>query len=273
MDGGASQSYGSLLNDDWSSWEDKQPLIADAILGHAAAILVQRGRQNVAALLLVIARANRTVDSEDHRSCYLELEVLPQDRSSFTGEIINELKQLCIMISHRLDLGVDTAIDDVVVHELLPGVEPGWQDHLKDLLAGKRPTNQAQRVRMEGPKFTEDGLVFTNAGELAVYRALKQLQETLPAEETITVLPLPRGRALGHTWEPDVVVAYKGRAGVIEVDGPHHKGRRAMDGTRDHLLHDAGIAFVDRIPVEALDDPNELDAVLKRFLRRLGNSK
>ncbi|MEY9864189.1 hypothetical protein ABH935_009843 [Catenulispora sp. GAS73] len=269
----SSQSYGSLLSDESLEWEDKQLLIADAILGNAAAILVQRGRSNVAALLLSTVWASRTVDPEDQTFSYLEIHVAPQDRLSFTEEIIKELDDLCKGLSRRLDLGYYSEIDAVIVLESLPNIGPGWQEQLKEVLARGRPTNQAQRLRIEGSKFTEDGLVFTNAGELTVYRALKQLQQSLPAEETITVLPLPRGRALGHTWEPDVVVTYKGRAGVIEVDGPHHNGRRAMDSTRDHLLRDAGVAFVDRIPVEALDKPAELAAVLRRFLRRLSESR
>jgi hypothetical protein len=46
-----------------------------------------------------------------------------------------------------------------------------------------------------------------------------------------------------------------------------------MDITRDHLLRDAGIAFVDRVPVEALSDPIELEAVLRRFLKRLAETR
>ena len=46
-----------------------------------------------------------------------------------------------------------------------------------------------------------------------------------------------------------------------------------MDITRDHVLLDAGVAFVDRIPVEALADSADLVAHLRRFLRRLGEAK
>ena len=120
----------------------------------------------------------------------------------------------------------------------------------------------------------EDGLLFTNEGERTVYRALKKIQEKeFPHEESIGIYPLPRGRVPAHTWEPDILVTYKGRVGVLEVDGPSHNGRRALDRTRDHVLLDSGVAFVDRVPVEAIADPAELTATLKRFLRRLGDSR
>jgi hypothetical protein len=46
-----------------------------------------------------------------------------------------------------------------------------------------------------------------------------------------------------------------------------------MDMTRDSLWLDAGVAFVDRIPVEALSDPRELDSSLKKFLKRLSETR
>jgi hypothetical protein len=69
------------------------------------------------------------------------------------------------------------------------------------------------------------------------------------------------GRLPGKTWEPDVLVTYKKRAGVLESDDPHHNARRAMDKTRDNLWLDAGVAFV------------ELDASLRKFLKRLSETR
>ncbi|MFE2065930.1 hypothetical protein ACFXDH_26715 [Streptomyces sp. NPDC059467] len=73
--------------------------------------------------------------------------------------------------------------------------------------------------------------------------------------------------------EPDFLVTYKGRVGILEIDGTHHNARRALDVTRDHLMHDSGIAYVDRVPVEALENPTELGQVIDRFLRRLGEAR
>ncbi|WP_189309844.1 hypothetical protein [Streptomyces brasiliensis] len=120
----------------------------------------------------------------------------------------------------------------------------------------------------------EDNLAFTNEGEQRVYQLLKHRQESvLPVEETIAIFPLPNGRIAQRTWEPDFLVTYKGRAGTLEIDGPHHNARRALDVTREHLMRDSGIAYVDRVPVETLESRVELERVIDRFLRRLAEAR
>ncbi|WP_146044296.1 hypothetical protein [Amycolatopsis sp. BJA-103] len=162
----------------------------------------------------------------------------------------------------------------VEFREVFPEISYGWRSQLVEVLRGQRKTNQARVVREQAPRWFEDGLYFTNPGELQVYRKLKSLQEDFfPAGDTIAIFPLPRGRILGHTREPDFVVTYKGRTGVLEIDGPHHNVRRSHDTSSDHLYRDAGISFVDRVSVEALADPAELEEVLKRFLKRIRDSK
>ncbi|MGI5161970.1 hypothetical protein [Microbispora sp. CA-102843] len=198
------------------------------------------------------------------------LEVAPESQQLFTEEATDKLRAICIEVSQRRGYGVAW----MGIREIMPTVGPQWREQVRERLSGKRQTNQGRTVRLESSGLNEDNLAFTNSGELAVYRALKQMQEKdFPAEDTIAIFPLAGGRVPGHTWEPDVLVTYKGRVGVLEIDGPHHNGRRALDNSRDHLLRDAGIAFVDRVTVEALDNPNELYAVLRRFLRRLGDTK
>jgi hypothetical protein len=114
---------------------------------------------------------------------------------------------------------------------------------------------------------------FRDQAERAVYRALKRAQQSLPSHESLTVLPncaaLTR---IGSTWEPDFVVAYKGRVGVIEVDGASHQGRAAADQTRDRFFEDSGMAYVDRWPVEDTTDERALDTLVARFLLRLSAS-
>ncbi|MEU4517077.1 hypothetical protein AB0G05_46990, partial [Nonomuraea wenchangensis] len=121
------------------------------------------------------------------------------------------------------------------------------------------------------PLPTEDDLIFTNAGELRLYRALKRRQQAYDQTATIGIFPLPGMRIPGHTFEPDFLVTLKGRAGVIEIDGPQHRKRYAADKSKDYLLENAGIAFVSRIMPEDIDDPGELETFLDRFLRKLAD--
>ena len=46
-----------------------------------------------------------------------------------------------------------------------------------------------------------------------------------------------------------------------------------MDMSRDNLWLDAGVAFADRIPVETLSDPIELEGTLRKFLKRLAETR
>lgn len=76
-------------------------------------------------------------------------------------------------------------------------------------------------------------------------------------------------RTAQRTFWPDFLVTHRGRAGVIEVDGPHHHGRAAADQSRDRQLEDAGIVLVERIVVEDVTNETGLDLSIERFLSRL----
>ena len=264
------RTYDEMLEDPFlaDGWERRQ-LQGEAALGHAAVVLVRRGDQETARLLLDVIKV--AVEQDRDGEWDLWLEVAPEHRDQFSDEVAQKIREVCVEVSSRRGYGIDW----VCVREVLPEVGPQWREQLQQQLSGgKRPTNQARRVRTEPPRYVEDWLQFTNAGELTVYRALRQIQENdLLPEETIGIYPLAGGRVRSKTWEPDVLVTYKGRAGVLEVDGPTHNARRAMDISRDHVLLDSGVAFVDRVPVEALNDPSELTAILRRFLRRLGEAR
>ena len=86
---------------------------------------------------------------------------------------------------------------------------------------------------------------------------------------TLGILPGAGLRTLQHTFWPDFIVTHRGRVGAIEVDGPQHRNRAAADQSRDRQLEDAGVTFVERLPVEDLHDPDDLDRFIERFLARL----
>jgi hypothetical protein len=133
-------------------------------------------------------------------------------------------------------------------------VEGDWRADLQRRLAVK-PSNQARLVPAYVPFLYEDRMAFRSDPELSVYRAVRRAQASLPPHETIGILPNPCMRIAGNTWEPDNLVTYKNRVGVIEVDGPHHRQRWAADNTKDNLYEDAGVAYVQRITVEDTESP------------------
>lgn len=261
-----SKTYRELLDDPFLDSNDRIRLMADSTIAHAVTLLVQRNDRESAELILNVERFHTQYDDQGS-SWDIWLEVANENLAPFTDEWLERFREICQEVSTRLHYEYFY----IGLREILPDVGPSWRTQLNDQIrSSRRPTNQGRRVRLQPPRFAEDHLAFTNEGEHVVYSALRKIQENdLPREETIGIYPLAGGRIPGRTWEPDFLVTYRGRAGVLEIDGPHHNSRRALDVTRDHLLRDAGIAFVDRIPVEGLQDPAELNASLRRFLRRL----
>jgi hypothetical protein len=257
-----------LRNRDLSD-EQRDALVAETLVAYMSVLLARRGETAMANLMLQVERWSLVWDDEG-REKDLTLDVDPANKQHFAEVVVEHLKELCREVSNRFDLGVTW----VVVRETLPTVGPGWRELVHRELHGERPTNHARHLQPAPQRWLEDNLAFTNDGELRVYRLLKQRQESVLApEETIAIFPLPNGRIAQRTWEPDFLVTYKGRAGILEIDGPHHNARRALDLTREHLMHDSGIAYVDRVPVEALENKEELERVVDRFLRRLAEAR
>lgn len=261
------QTYDELLANDRLDYDVRAELRAEATISLAAHLLIGRGHDKIVGLLLDVERIGVDRRENDYDSDSLWLEVAPEHMAAFTEDVAQKIRDACDEIEKRKCYGMWFA----GAREILPEVGPGWQDNLRQLLGGK-PTNHARRIRNEPPRWVDDGLSFTNDGELKVYKTLKKIQATYPKDDTIGIFPLPAGKVPGRTWEPDVLVTYKKRAGVLEVDGPHHNARRAMDMSRDNLWLDAGVAFAHRIPVEALNDPLELEGTLRKFLKRLAET-
>ncbi|MGW2079600.1 hypothetical protein ACWCOW_22130 [Streptomyces sp. NPDC001939] len=115
----------------------------------------------------------------------------------------------------------------------------------------------------------EDQLHFTNRWELEVYQVLKKRQATLPDNETIGIMPLGGIRVRHRVLEPDLLTTYRGYAGVIEIDGPHHKGHAGIDHSRTRQLLHAGVKVVDRLNVQEVGPLSEVEKFVDDFLKQL----
>lgn len=62
------------------------------------------------------------------------------------------------------------------------------------------------------------------------------------------------------------------RVGIVQVDGPHHRGRYANEVSRRRVYLHSGIAEVDHLPVEDTENEDDLDEFVARFLKRLARS-
>ena len=266
---------------------------AERILAQTAALLAQRGDEQAIALLIDVqsVTTDSTIEVMRTERVFLPdidggiwgtetiyrleavLDVEEHLVPRFTGEICKRIAETLSYVAERN--GVENVVS-VRARPSLPEIDADWRTALGARLALDRPANQARRERIGGPHPVEDGLVFGSAGELRVYRALKRLQASFPQEDTISIAPLPGIRLRsGNTWSPDVLVLGRGRALIIETDGPHHRSPRRYvdDRNRDLQWQRCGVPVI-RLAVEDLQDGDALDTRLReeimRHLRRAG---
>ncbi|MEU6252404.1 hypothetical protein [Streptomyces sp. NPDC047043] len=245
----------------------------DEVIGAASVLMAQRGHAKAAALMLDVtsARIERHTTYEESMSHSYEREYqevileLEPHLIHNTGYHLKDIKSAF----ETVGAGCGRNIDDVFIREVIPRVGPNWREQLARELKGGHQTNQARKVRLEPRHPIEDGLHFTNEWEQRVYQVLKDHQARLPQNETIGIMPLGALRVPGHTFEPDFLITYRGRVGVIEVDGPHHKGRASADRSRDRLFKHAGVRDVDRLCVEDSTTKEEVEKFVTDFLKHL----
>lgn len=254
---------------------------ADRILAQTTALLAQRGDEQAVALLIDVRsmefvatddEARRVPDPWEHGTWthYYRAAVFDVEDhliARFTDQVRERIAATLSYVAERND---ETDVKYVRVRPALPEVDDQWRETYAARLSAERPSNQARRERGIAQYPTQDGLTFGSPEELRVYRALRRLQDRASQEDTIAIVPLPGTRLrAGHTWSPDFIVTGRGRAVVIEVDGPHHRApiRRADDGNRDLQWRRCGVPVV-RLPVEDLTEDAALDSRLSEELRR-----
>lgn len=253
--------------------EEAQRLRNDLVIGQAAQLLLDRELPNAAALMrdVQLLEFEFTDDGSSYgwmnsppAAVYAYLDVAPFVWRRFTEERVEETKGALNEIKSRENV----IVERVVVRHVLPKVGVDWREQFDQNLSAERPTNQGQRVRLES-RIQEDGLFLTNVEEHKVYVVLREMQERMPDNDTFGIAPLAGLHVPDHTYWPDFLITFKGRVGIIEVDGPHHNGRRAFDASRERLLLNAGVRHVGRIPVEDLKDKAEVEKWVRDFLRIL----
>ncbi|MEU3755085.1 hypothetical protein AB0H17_20295 [Streptomyces olivoreticuli] len=244
--------------------EDKLMLV----LAQTAHLLHEQGSNQAAALLLDVEGIELVPGNRfgDWQNAVL---IVPSYLvSRFTEEAINVIQPVFGHVASRHEV----EIGGVSAAPALPHVGENWRQALQHRLAQGTASNQAARTRSKntGTVLSKDGFVFDSREEMRVYDALKRSQTALPSDSSVSIFPLPMGRvATGGVWTPDFLVAVAGRVGIIEVDGPHHKGRLAADATRDRHWRNSGVVHIERILVEETSVDSEIDGLVGSFLKRL----
>ncbi|MGV9427851.1 hypothetical protein ACWDO7_26615 [Streptomyces sp. NPDC003656] len=246
---------------------ENAPLVGEWLLGTSAVLAHHQGDAPLAELIADVQSVDvKLWDTEWGREGYrvvlaVEPHLYPRYKEAELSAIVDLMRQV-LSASGKL-------VDEIDVRPTLPRLGPDWRKQVKNV-SGPKPSNQGRSPRHNVRHPVEDQLHFTNEWELGVYRVLKEMQATLPDSDTIGIAPLGGMRVRGRTFEPDLLITYRGHAGVIEIDGPHHKGRAASDHSRDRLLRNAGIKYIDRLHVEEVESLTEVKKFVKDFLLQLG---
>lgn len=244
------------------------PGSAEQVVARAAMLLSGREDFESAALLAQVDAAvyefidgwvtDSTNWSSQARALVLDVPdaLLPD----FTRLVLERISAVALDLTQRAH---EDAVVEVRVRPTLAPVVPDW----RQAVGTTSRSNQAPTERrLGGPE--QDGLVFANAWELAIYRALVRLQHQSVEENTFAIAPLPGVRLRADiTWHPDFLVVGGGRAMIIECDGPHHRTRLAADHTRDLQYLRCNVPTV-RILVETTEDEHQLEGLLREHLRR-----
>lgn len=259
-------SFGSAAAPNSSS--ENELSLGERLLGAGAILLHQQGDGEIAVLATDVIAAEVVLwDTEFGQESYKALlEVEPHLLPRFTKEVLDQMRYAMHSVLRREKQSASVGYIEAV--PVIPRVSANWRDQLK-AVDGPKPTNQARRVRLEPQHPVEDGIHFTNEWEHRVYRVLTHRQADLPDNDTIGIMPLGAMRVRGHTYEPDLLITYRGCAGVIEIDGPHHKGRASDDKGRERLLRNAGVKHIDRLDVRDSTDRLEVEKFVTDFLRHL----
>lgn len=255
----------ALDADDWTQDRHEN----DGILGAAAQLLMDRGDVKAAALLIDVERVEfgwgQAEGFHDPVPLYARLFVEPWQ----VGRFDSDVRQQVVWALSIADSTRDEDVDYVVVS---PGqAPPDWREKLQEQLASG-PRNQATVGRSQGKVYRADGMAFRTPEEVRVYQAFKQEQERLPRDDTFALIPNCAMRVPNHTWEPDIVVLYRGRSAAIEVDGASHRGKYLSDKSRDEVLTDSGLMFVKRIDATDTTSDDELSAFVRRVLDKLART-
>ena len=242
----------------------------DALLAAASRRLVKLDKLD-AALALAEATIVRMVGHADWTSVEVHLEVPGDHFDVLTNpdvyaneEELNDFGNpyevhgssvLARVFTNVLPTGVECA--DVEAKIRNDPIQDDWREQVR-ASSESGPTNQG-RPFGTSRILTYAGLNYRSRAEVAIAKVLEQ-------SEDILFLPNCSSVSGKVQKEPDFMIFFRQRVGILEVDGGSHLGRMSDDSLRDSYFQRQGI-FIKHYPSERCEsDPA---VVVKEFLRLL----
>lgn len=261
--------------------DDKMERELHRVLGQTFKLLEQVGDEHAGRLVHAVVQLRLVWDGG--RFCPIPddpwtsnsyeaiFEVDPLLVTEFTDEIkarIWDKLELVLRRHGREDvfaLRVEPTVPD------LPDVGPDWRAEASRTFAAVPVTNQGRRERQIPMSPTLDGMYFGSQAEVTVYEVLVKIQKDAQQTNTIAIMPVPGAKLRdAGVKTPDFVVVGNGRAAVIEVDGPHHDGEKAIASDTDRDLHWRRCRVTPvRVPARWVHDREVLEERLREELLRV----
>ncbi|HSW42645.1 MAG TPA: DUF559 domain-containing protein [Patescibacteria group bacterium] len=246
--------------------EDQELELADLyerILSAAFRRLVSMDRADAAFPLLDATISDIVTPAGSHTYSRMTLVLGPESYDAFENADYTEYED---EEGTQRSRGLYSSVFQTVVpHPILLGsvetrirldpVEAGWREAAYGALKGGNP-NQGNLVSRGN--ITYNGRYYRGRDETVVARELDRL--------AILFFPLPTASRASVLKEPDLVIVYKGKVGVLEVDGAYHTGRAADDHKRDLFFEQSGI-FVKHFNGD--DVRSNVGLVVQTFLKLL----
>lgn len=251
---------------------------ADAAdLGTAAELLFDAGKVQAAALLIDARIAERIYvdtgfpvvgDGPGTDLFNLVLEVPRFLLRRFNDEVVSDIQDAFNEVQEPNHIHVV----DVRVRAAITPASADWRETLTTRVPPQTTYQANIGPRMAKP-LMEDRCQFRSLGELKVYRGFERARARLPADDSIAIAPNPALVVPNiNTSEPDLVIMYRGRVGIVQVDGPHHNDRVSNELSRRRVYLHSGIAEVDHLSIEDTENDEDVDVFVTRFLKRLARS-
>jgi very-short-patch-repair endonuclease len=260
----------SIIESGFIEDAEKRDLEHERMLGATALLAQRKGRDDLAAEILLINKLRIEWNNDDwnDREAFAVIEVETENVNRFTDQLLTDLLSMLKIV----DQEENRDLTQIILSEKVPPVPVNWRDVVKQGITDPKVSNQGRTVRHNVKRYEEDGLQFSNALEVRFYQLLKLAQENLPPAETFSIFPMPGQRVVGRNFEPDFVIVYEGKAAIIELDGGNHSRRVAADQSRDRLMKNAGFKLIERLAVEEVQSTDEVKEFIGNVLKRLSKS-
>lgn len=233
----------------------------DQLVASAANFLVQ-GQEHEAAITLLLCEAEAEITNFATVDIYLsgprqifallrhgedETPLLDAIRRAFNAV----LKQHMVEYIH---------INAQLLHDL----DPAWRDELLEMAEGRGTHNQGVEIP-DRRIIIWKNLRFRSEAERRIAEAL-DATNALFLPNCLARLSSGTSRI---TKEADFLIAYEGKWGILEVDGPFHT-KAATDHERDRLFRQYHIRVIERFEAQACY--NDAAQVVREFLALLAKN-